>query len=764
MTDGVTSQQRFTAQHPCPICGGHANMQQGKGMRCYGFLSEDREYAHCSREDKAGNLNADNANTYPHKLHGPCQCGVQHGEDLEERRPVRLSAKRAERTGEPFRAPDIEYEYKDEAGRVVGVKGRWNIPPAVDGEKADKEIKWRVPQGTYKDGLRMYGMSVEQMPLYNAHKLAKLPKGSTVYYVEGEKAADAVEESGLCDWVESGVTTNAGGSGQTKFGESLDVLEGFHLRPWADNDVQGRKLMRTLRPIVEPKVLSWRPVVVDLPSGGDAYDFFHPAENSGYEVGTVQQIKEQSFLKPITERLDDETIRVTCPTPIGGTRVVFTFSEIERQRRKLMTSVQTQLFGVGATPRKTLQYDIDLLSISSFDNYRKMLDKAYGDDYGWHDLLTTAISEMRLAWITTSTDIDSVDIDGSDGDELLMACGRVVPWGEHTVIYGRRDSTKSYEVMSMIGCMSTGQPWMGMPTNAEGTWLYIDNETNERNWGRRMRRVWRGLGYAPGEYPRGRIRYKNARGRSIPDLFDDLAPRCKELGVVGIVIDSAVLACGGDPTDALAVAHFFSVCARFGLTIITIAHVPKPDKESTPPPTDPFGSTVWSNAARACWRVDRQSHSDGETRVNVRLVCTKGNDLADKRPLFVEVQFPEENGPVYVRPKRAADAPRELQQDLPLIQRIWSVLQRGAMTAYDITAVLNEFDGRHVEAKTVKDTCYRHTLPDAHPRLVALDGANEGGRGVQTRYARAEVERVAPPRAVAVGQNAPAKPLEDIPF
>jgi hypothetical protein len=738
-------------------------MPQGKGMRCFGFLSEDGEYAHCSREDHAGEIESDQASTYPHKLHGKCACGVQHGEDIEERRPVNLSKQRLQRTGEARRAPDIEYEYRDEANRLVGVKGRWNIPATVAGEKADKDIAWRMPQGTYSEGLRKYGMSVEQMPLYNAHKLAQLPKGSIVYFVEGEKTADACESAGLVDWQKTGVTSNAGGSAQTKFGESLSAIEGFHLRPWPDNDPQGRKLMRALRPLVEQRCLSWRPVLVSVPEGGDAYDFFFPDENSGYDAGTVEQVVSQALVKPTTERLDEETIRVTAPTTLPETRAVFTFSEIERQRRKLVCVVQTQVLGLASiSARKTLQYDIDVLSISAVDNYRKMLDKAYTPEHDWHDVLTTAVSEMRTAWSSSTGEVDGVDIDASEGDELLMACQRILPWGEHVVIYGRRDSTKSYEVLTLVCSASLGLPFAGMPTNCEGTWLYIDNETNERNFGRRLRRIWRGMGFEPGSYPRGRVLYKNARGRSVPDLFDDLKPRIDELGIVGIVVDSAVLACGGDPLDSLAVAHYFAMCDRFQRTMITIAHVPKPDKENARPPTDPFGSTVWSNKARACWRVDRQSHSEGESRVNVMLTCTKGNDLPDKRPLFMEVCFEEDNGPVSVRQKRANEAPRELQQNLTLIQRIWNVLQRGALTAYDIAAILNENAIDRVEAKTIKDTCYRHTLPDARPRLVALDNANEGGRGLQTRYARAEIAHApASAQRQAVGQNTTPAAADD---
>ena len=37
--------QRFRAGYPCLVCDEDADMAQGEGRRCYGFLSADREYA-----------------------------------------------------------------------------------------------------------------------------------------------------------------------------------------------------------------------------------------------------------------------------------------------------------------------------------------------------------------------------------------------------------------------------------------------------------------------------------------------------------------------------------------------------------------------------------------------------------------------------------------------------------------------------------------------------------------------------------------------
>ncbi|MCK9494914.1 MAG: DUF3854 domain-containing protein, partial [Dehalococcoidia bacterium] len=65
---------------PCPICGGHAALPQGRGIRCAGFTLERASY--CTREEFAGRLALDFSTepaTYRHWLTGPCDCGLEHG-------------------------------------------------------------------------------------------------------------------------------------------------------------------------------------------------------------------------------------------------------------------------------------------------------------------------------------------------------------------------------------------------------------------------------------------------------------------------------------------------------------------------------------------------------------------------------------------------------------------------------------------------------------------------------------------------------------
>ena len=79
----VSGAQRFIKARPCPICGGYDEAPRGQGIRCFGFLSDDNLYAHCTREEHAGTLEQHpDSGTYAHRLAGDCRCGVQHGPPL----------------------------------------------------------------------------------------------------------------------------------------------------------------------------------------------------------------------------------------------------------------------------------------------------------------------------------------------------------------------------------------------------------------------------------------------------------------------------------------------------------------------------------------------------------------------------------------------------------------------------------------------------------------------------------------------------------
>lgn len=241
---GVTSAQRFTAAHPCPVCGGHQSMRPGRGLRCWGFLSADGEYAHCTREEYAGELAVGQDGTHAHRLSGDCRCGQRHDQRVPRLKgvavPRRLLREKAYAIADGFE--HVRYDYDD----------------------GSKTFQWRsngVP------GLG--GLKVEDLSLYGCDGLASLAQGTTVVIVEGEKACDALNSRGVP------AVATATGAKSLPARSVLDPLRPFDLVLWKDNDADGLHHMRGLAGRLAEggttcRWLDWP----DAPEKGDAHDFF----------------------------------------------------------------------------------------------------------------------------------------------------------------------------------------------------------------------------------------------------------------------------------------------------------------------------------------------------------------------------------------------------------------------------------------------------------------------------------------------------------
>jgi hypothetical protein len=73
-------------------------MRQGRGVRCWGFYDERREFARCTREEHAGQLTQNRDGTYAHRLRGECRCGQVHDPSWVPQGPPR---RRVARTAPP---------------------------------------------------------------------------------------------------------------------------------------------------------------------------------------------------------------------------------------------------------------------------------------------------------------------------------------------------------------------------------------------------------------------------------------------------------------------------------------------------------------------------------------------------------------------------------------------------------------------------------------------------------------------------------------
>ena len=242
----VAAAQRLTRQRPCPVCGGYDQAGRGQGVRCWGFVSEDGRYAHCTRAEQAGRLElTDGSETYAHWLIGDCGCGVEH-----EPRPVN-GAGSAPR---PRRRVVATYDYPDEVGDLLMQEVKYE----------PKDFSQRRPDGR---GGWIWNLKGVRLVPYRLPELIAADPGERVYIPEGPKDVDRLVGGGLV------ATTNPMGAKKWR-PEYDEPFRDRHVVILADNDEDGRThaqlVARSLFGLaVSIKVLEFP----DLPEHGDVSDW-----------------------------------------------------------------------------------------------------------------------------------------------------------------------------------------------------------------------------------------------------------------------------------------------------------------------------------------------------------------------------------------------------------------------------------------------------------------------------------------------------------
>ena len=226
---------RFKADRPCLVCGGHANLPQGKGRRCYGFISDDELYAHCTREEFAGRLDRNrNSDTYAHYLKGICHCGKSHGVGTarggilprDSQDAPNVHSYRHPELGQPVQV----WEYRHANGELAGYAARWDRP---DG---GKEFRPLVLEG---GRWRTKGVP-EPRPLYNLPELVARPD-APIMVAEGEKTSDAATE-----FFPAYVAVTSMNGAKAPRLTDWSPLKGRDVVGLPDNDKDGQRYIRTV--------------------------------------------------------------------------------------------------------------------------------------------------------------------------------------------------------------------------------------------------------------------------------------------------------------------------------------------------------------------------------------------------------------------------------------------------------------------------------------------------------------------------------------
>ena len=287
----VAREQRHTKANRCPVCGGADEDPRGRGKRCSGFSSEDGSYVHCSREDFAGNVSADEDNLYVHFMHGECKCGNTHG-------PITSTQSTVERT----------YDYRDENRNVLFQVVR---------RKGPNKFRQRRPDGS---GGWIWNLQNVRRVLYRLPELIEADKECAVYIVEGEKDTETLIARG---YVATTGPMGAESSGRKAWKDSVGaiastVLAGRDVTIVSDADDVGRKHARLIESFIAGTVRSLKLLeppaphkdVTELLEAGGTLDQL-------VQISEIAQKPDQKTkdIQPGTESKKPEPWEVPPPTP-----------------------------------------------------------------------------------------------------------------------------------------------------------------------------------------------------------------------------------------------------------------------------------------------------------------------------------------------------------------------------------------------------------------------------------------------------------------
>jgi hypothetical protein len=278
---GVRPEQRFTPERPCPICGGHDRAPRGEGKRCYGFVSEDGAWAHCTREEHAGGApRNDKSEAFVHKLTGDCKCGSRH--DL-------AAGERGDRTRrlEGRRRIVKTYDYPDERGKLQFQTVRYE----------PKDFRQRRPDG---EGGWIWDLQGVRLTLYRLPDLLAADRGELTLVAAGEKDADTGHDLGFPS------TTNPLGEGKWR-PVYAEPLRGRPVAIIAHRDGPGRKHADDVARSLHGKAASVKVMELQaVPEGGGDLTDWANAGGTGEELRRL--IAEEPEWSPPEERDDGRVL------------------------------------------------------------------------------------------------------------------------------------------------------------------------------------------------------------------------------------------------------------------------------------------------------------------------------------------------------------------------------------------------------------------------------------------------------------------------
>ncbi len=218
---------------------------------------------------------------------------------------------------------------------------------------------------------------------------------------------------------------------------------------------------------------------------------------------------------------------------------------------------------------------------------------------------------------------------------------------QHSLVVAPGGTGKSLLMLAFCGSLTGSRPLVPGVTysNLDGGVLYLDWETNKEIHDMRMTQL------VPDDADWPDVDYMRMAS-TIMDEVQYLNEYIVTHNIKLVIVDSIGMACGGDmntQTDAIA---YINACRALGeVTVVSITHPGWDVKRST-------GSRYFENAARSCWRIEKQQ-DEGDQHSHIDLTHYKSNNGLIHKPFALGVVFGEKIAYIHADVSQSSKSARE---------------------------------------------------------------------------------------------------------
>ena len=308
----------------------------------------------------------------------------------------------------------------------------------------------------------------------------------------------------------------------------------------------------------------------------------------------------------------------TVAIPVTDGMACFQFEDIERTGHDMDALVHCFVDLPGA-PQKMFTQKLGISSSSSRDGYVRALRSSFDKEIPWALVLSQACTALQ-SYIQEHTEEQVMtDILPEETSYLLYP---YIEENAPNIIFGMGGTGKTFLCLRLAVSFACGVPFLAQPCYRQGKTLFIDYESTAANFTHRVSMLLSGLSseIVPDGVESNFV-YLNPKGTPIHELVKQIKKIIQKHGIKLVIIDSAALACGGQPEEAGTAIRFFNALAKLNITTLTIAHETKAENKSYP-----FGSVFFHNSARNIWNAQVARDDESGDTITTGLFHRKSNN------------------------------------------------------------------------------------------------------------------------------------------